>query len=64
VALLALQPAHLRYQRFGAAHFHAIDNVGNLHRGSQGARRSARARFSIVLIDDSNWTGKIIATGS
>jgi hypothetical protein len=38
--------------------------VSNPHRGSQGARRSARARFSSVLIDDSNWTGKIIATSS
>jgi len=32
VPLIPLQAAHLRHQRFGATHFHAVDDVRNPHR--------------------------------
>ena len=38
VPLLPLQMAHLRDKRLGAAHFHAVHHVSNLHAACLGLR--------------------------
>jgi hypothetical protein len=47
VPMFSLQAAHLRHQRLGAAHLHAVDHVCNLHTGWLNLRLR-RACLSIV----------------
>ena len=52
VALLALQTAHLHDERFCAAHFHAIDNMRNLHMVCKNLQQRCSGLCAVTDIED------------
>ena len=53
VPLLPLQTAHLRNQRLGAAHLHAVYYVRNLHTGCLNLRSAGQAVLLFLRLIDS-----------
>jgi hypothetical protein len=52
VALFPLHPAHLRDERLGAADFHAVNYMRNLHSGCLNLRQYGFVLYSGVDLDE------------